>query len=245
MTRSILAAVAAVLLSACSSLVPAPDVPIAGNDPDAAWARHLETHVDPEGRIDFAGMAEDTSDLDLYVAWVAEPRDPEPTGEEESAYLINAYNALAMYGVLNSGLLPRSKVRFFYFCKYEENGRRISLYDYENDVIRRRGEPRIHFALNCMVRSCPRLPAVPFVAETLDAQLEAAAREFFNDPKHVVLEPDAKTVRFSAILDWYEKDFLEVAPTLIAYATRYREEPNPEDWRGRFLKYDWTLNQSP
>ena len=53
---------------------------------------------------------------------------------------------------------------------------------------------------------------------------------------------DGGKVRFSAILDWYEEDFLAVAPSLIAYANRYRDEPIPEHWEVGFLDYDWTLN---
>jgi hypothetical protein len=239
-----LAALFAALLASCSTLIPAPDVALRGADPSAAWERHLATYVDQDGQIDFESMAESPEDLELFVAWTAQARIPALQGEEEIAYLINAYNALAMYGVLHAGVRPKAKIRFFYLRKFEEGGRKISLYDFENDVIRKRGEPRIHFALNCMVRSCPRLPNVPFTHEMLDAQLEAAAIEFFNSPRHVQLDPGKKTVRFSAILDWYEEDFLDVAPSLIAYANRYREDPIPEDWKVRFLDYDWTLNQS-
>ena len=38
----------------------------------------------------------------------------------------------------------------------------MSLYTLENDVIRPLGDERVHFALNCMVVSCPRLPRVAF-----------------------------------------------------------------------------------
>ena len=72
-------------------------------------------------------------------------------------------------------------------------------------MIRERGDPRIHFALNCMVRSCPRLPQLPFRAETLDAQLDGAAEEFLNDTRHVKLSPEERTVYLSSILDWYER----------------------------------------
>ncbi len=239
-----LSALPLLLLASCSTLIPAPDVQLSGVDPLAAWERNLAAHVDGEGRIDFDSMAQSPSDLEAFVAWTAKERLPALSGKDEIAYLINAYNALAMYGVLHAGVRPKAKIRFFYLRKFEENGRKISLYDFENDVIRKRGEPRIHFALNCMVRSCPRLPNEPFRPEELDAQLDAAAVEFFNSPRHVQIEPDKETVRFSAILDWYEEDFLEVAPSLIAYANRYREEPIPEGWRVRFLEYDWALNQS-
>lgn len=231
------------LFTACSTLVRAPRTEIDGRNPQAAWARNLARHVDASGSIDFEGMGADSGDLDLFVTWVAQAGKSELQGDARLAYLINAYNALAMYNVLHSGLKPQAKVRFFYLRKLEEDGRALSLYSLENDVIRKLGDPRIHFALNCMVRSCPRLPQVPFEAETLDAQLDAAAREFLNDERHVVTSPEDKKVSFSSILKWYSEDFLTAAPDLITYANKYRNEPIPGDWTVEFLSYDWTLNQ--
>ena len=183
-------------LAACSidvpapkAVVPPPSAPDAGSEALAAWGRVLSTRVDAEGRIDFAGLVRNGADLNAYVAWVAAV-SPEsrpaafPSTEAKLAYFINAYNALAMYNVVRSGMplhLPSDKVRFFYWDKLLIGGRRVSLYDFENDVIRPLEDPRVHFALNCMVRSCPRLPREPFAAERLDSQLEAAAKEFLND----------------------------------------------------------------
>ncbi|MCI0400628.1 MAG: DUF547 domain-containing protein [Gammaproteobacteria bacterium] len=48
----------------------------------------------------------------------------------------------------------------------------MSLYAYENDVIRKLGEPRVHFALNCVALGCPILPKKPFTGKWLDAELE-------------------------------------------------------------------------
>jgi hypothetical protein len=113
-------------------------------------------------------------------------------------------------------------------------------------VIRPLGEPRIHFALNCMVRACPRLPQVPFTAAALDRQLETAAREFFDQELHVVVDTERKTVRFSQILEFYTADFVgeskDPMADLIAYCNRYRSEPIPLDYRVEFIPYDWTLN---
>ena len=77
------------------------------------------------------------------------------------------------------------------------------MYDYENDVIRPLGDPRIHFALNCMVKACPRLPQEPFRAENLDETLNALAREFVNDPRHVQVVEASHKVRLSEILSFY------------------------------------------
>src|SRR5258706_10404666 len=148
-----------------------------------------------------------------------------------------------MYQVVTTPHRPQQRVRFFLLTAVVIDGRRTSLYRLENAVIRPLGDPRVHFTLNCMVRGCPRLPREPFEAGRLDAQLDAAARFFFSEARHVELRPEKKTVRFSEILSFYTKDFLAKAPTLIGYANRYRVEPLPADWKVEFIPYDWTLNR--
>jgi hypothetical protein len=208
-----------------------------------SWATVLQRFVDERGRVDFAGIRADPRPLDDQVAFVA-TTDPSSFDDPLArlAFLLNAYNALAMYRAAHSGVLPESKLRFFYFARHQVGRRRMSLYTLENDVIRPLGDPRVHVALNCMVRGCPRLPREPFAPETLQAQLNAAAVEFFAEPRHVQVEPARRVVRFSAILDWYEDDFLAAAPSLIAYANRYRPERIPDGYAVEFLPYDWTLN---
>jgi hypothetical protein len=241
----------------CATNVPAPRGVAEGPPPaaaaDAAWARVLERRVDDQGRIDFAGLAADRGDLDTYAAWVAAVSPASSPGsfataEARLAYYINAYNALAMYNVVRSGLplrLPSDKIRFFYSDRLLVGGKRISLYAFENDVIRPLGDPRIHFALNCMVKSCPRLPREPFTADRLESQLEAATREFLNDKRNVELFPPRRVARLSMILNWYEKDFLAKAPNLAAYVDRYRPEPIPAGYEIEFIEYDWALNAQP
>jgi hypothetical protein len=242
---------ASVLAASCTTYVPPPAVTLSSAvDPQAAWARVLATHVDGQGRIDFAAMQTDSKDLDTYVAWIAQ-NDPRSqpaafaTRDEQLAFYINSYNALAMYNVLHAGVLPVDTAKFFYFRALKVGGRWISLYDYENKVIRPLGEERVHFALNCMVRACPRLPQTPFAAGQLEGQLDAAAREFCNQPLHVEPMPAANKVRLSQILDFYTEDFTSKAPSLIDYCNRYRTDKIPATWAVEFIPYDWTLNQRP
>ncbi len=149
-----------------------------------------------------------------------------------------------MWNAVHGRWKPAQKIRFFYLTRLEVDGEKRSLYSLENDVIRPLGEPRIHFALNCMVRSCPRLPREPWSAEQLDAQLDAAARLFVSEPRNVERVPARRTVRMSSIFDFYRKDFLAQAPSLIAYVNRFRDDPIALDYQGEFIPYDWTLNQS-
>jgi hypothetical protein len=246
--RLVLAVSALFALAACATQVPPPKIDLAGQDAGAAWARVLDRRVDDAGRIDFAAMKGDSRDLDLMVASLA-ATDPAsapakyPTPADRIAFHLNAYNALAMYNVLHAGVLPVDTATFFYFRELQLGGRWISLYAYENDVIRPLGEERVHFALNCMVRACPRLPRQPFTAAKLEQQLDDAAREFFAKTLHVRIDDAARTVWFSQILEFYTGDFLQKAPSLIEYANRYRTEKIPTDYKVQFTPYDWTLNQ--
>ncbi len=210
---------------------------------DPSWPRVLERFVDERGRVGFAAVKADPADLRAQTDFVAATA-PEavPEGAPRLAYLLNAYNALAMSHAAHSGLMPKSKVRFFFLSRHDVGGRRLSLHALENKVIRPLGDPRVHFALNCMVRGCPRLPREPFSPEILQAQLNRAAVEFFGERRHVQVDEAARVVRFSAILDWYKEDFLAAAPSLISYANRFRESKIPEDFKVEFLPYDWELN---
>jgi len=238
---------AAALPAACTSNIAPPKVDLAGADPAAAWARVLARFVDARGRIDFAGLKEDPADLETTVAWIA-ATSPENAPqrfrrrEEIVAYYINTYNALAMYNVIRSGVEPAANARFFWINEFLVGGTSFNLYEFERDIIRPLGEPRVHFALNCMSRSCPRLPQVPFTPDKLDEQLEDAAREFFDNPLNVIVFPEDRRVRLSQIMDFYTEDFLKEAPSLLAYVNRYRGKPVPEDYAFEFIPYDWTLN---
>lgn len=245
----------AVWLGACATIIPQPSVRERGGlPPYQAWARVLERFVDARGRVDFAGLAKDRADLDRYVAWVyavAPSSHPGlfPTRAAELAYHLNAYNALALYNVLESGL-PRTlslwgRYRFFYARKLRVGGAELSLYVYEKNVIRALDEPRLHFALNCMSVGCPRLPRQPFVAATLEASLEREARDFLNEPRNVRVDAAQRVVYLSEIFSFYTEDFLAHSPTLIAYVNRYRAEPIPESYRVAFIPYDWTVNWQP
>ncbi|MGE0652398.1 MAG: DUF547 domain-containing protein, partial [Alphaproteobacteria bacterium] len=167
------------------------------------WTGVLARFVDDSGRIDFAGLAAEPGDLGKIVAFVgavspASAPHRFPTQEATLSYYINAYNALAMHGVVASGSLDRfgliGRMRFFVVRHFTVGGQRMSLYGLENDVIRPLGEERVHFALNCMVVGCPRLPRRAFRAAALDRQLEQAAQEFVNEARNVRVDAVSKTV---------------------------------------------------
>jgi len=234
------------------------DLPQAPRAPAAealrAWARVLERFVDLRGDVDFVALANDRRDLDVYVRHVADtPLDDFGGRDERLAHMINAYNALSMYNVIASGI-PAShagfnKITFFVKRKLVVGGQPLSLRAFENDVIRpftrAIGEPRVHFALNCSARACPRLPRVPFTPGALAAELEREARAFFARPENFRVDAGARIVWLSEILDFYPEDFVPAhGRNLIDAANRFAPRPAPTDFEVRFTPYDWTVANS-
>ncbi len=239
----------ALQLGACATLVSPPTVPLPSDAAAAevAWARVLQRFVNARGEVDFVALARDRGDLDAVVAYVAATAlESIPEGAPRLAHHINAYNALSMYNVIDSGLSPThagfAKLRFFVLRRFVIGGRAMSLYSYENDVIRRLGEARVHFALNCMARSCPVLPRQPFRAATLDADLTREALAFFARPDNLRVDHGARVVWLNEVMRFYTEDFTAAAaPSLLDYAARYTGQPLPRDYKVRFTPYDWSV----
>ncbi len=224
---------------------------------DAALARF----VSDDGRVDYAVLEADGSalacarDLAQFDLTLLRSR------EEKLAFWINAYNCLALVGVLKHLRENRSyrgvmqsgylgALRFFYLDRYVVGGRKLSLATIENRI--RRGqlrEPRIHFALVCASASCPPLKRGLYSAEHIDDDLDAAARNFICSPKGVYVERETHTLWLSPIFKWYHKDFEREAGSVVNYIARYLSdheraylERHGAQIRLRYGKYDWTLN---
>lgn len=218
------------------------------------WEYVLANYVDEEGRTNFKALSEDITPLEnvvTFIGFASPTATPElfTSPEEVMSYHINSYNALAMFGVIEKGIPDGftsffSRAAFFKFRDVVIGGKVTNLYDYENDVIRRLNEPRAHFALNCMVKDCPRLPKTPFYPESLNETLEQLTHEFFNKQKHFYLDHKRKRAYVSEILDFYTEDFVASgrAKDLPQYINQYIEQAIPSNYKLRFIDYDWRIN---
>ncbi|MGH7781555.1 MAG: DUF547 domain-containing protein [Candidatus Binataceae bacterium] len=240
----------------------------------------LHQFVNDQGLVNYTALKQDRANLDRYYALIA-AYSPDssprmfPTEQSRLAYWLNAYNAAVIETVLNyypiasvedvkpPGLLffmPR-KSGFFLFQRITLGGETKSLYSLENSIIRRRfADPRVHFALNCASRGCPRLPRYAFTAEQLDHQLDLAARQFVAEPRNLQIDHETRTVWMSSIFKWYQSDFTgwyrqrypDKAATVANYVALYLPPEEAADlmssaaYRVRFFEYDWRLNdQNP
>lgn len=166
--------------------------------------------------------------------------------KQQLAFYINAYNAWILHEAL--GKYPTKSVKdtlftFFTSKRITVAGQQTSFKALEDNVIRKLGEPRIHFALNCASRSCPPLSRQAFTSGNLDGQFETLAKGYVNSERGVRYSPETKTAELSKIFDWYKDDFKgEGGP--IAFINKRRSTPLAADAKINYQDYDWGLNEA-
>jgi hypothetical protein len=256
MRRAGVLLIAVMLISGCST-VPKTFAPVQPLTPQqfshAALDGVLRDHV-ADGVVDYPAIAKD-SRFDKYL-WHLDRIDPNalPTYHHRLAFWINAYNAFAVKGILD-GYSPATrlgKYRYFIARKYQVGGAAVNLYGLERGLlIPDFRDPRIHFAIVCASKSCPKLPSWTYEPENLDAQLEFAAKEFINDPERNRFDRNRRIAYLSMIFKWSEKGFVAHSGSLLKYVKQYvadkalAKDLDIVPYKIEFLEYDWSLNGTP
>jgi hypothetical protein len=125
-------------------------------------------------------------------------------------------------------------------------GRRLTLDQIEHAILRREfDEPRIHYAINCASIGCPNLKASAWRADTLNADLDAAARAYINHSRGVSVAANGR-VSASSIYQWFSADFGGSDARVLAHIRHYaapalRARLEGADDISRYA-YDWSLN---
>lgn len=205
----------------------------------------LASVVDAAGAVDYARLRNERAALDAYLGWVAvAPLSWEQLEAPDLAFLINAYNAWVLHGVLQDEPardVDTHKLEFFLRRRYRVAGRWLPLHWLEHRVIRARfDEPRVHFALNCASKGCPPLLNRRYDRHRLVGDLAAAEARTLDDPRYARWDGDALEV--SALFEWFAEDF---QPSPEAYLRAARPDwPWSERTELRALPWDWSLNRA-
>ncbi len=220
---------------------------MAADVPHELFQRVISQHVD-NGVVDYPAIGKN-SDYQNYLVSL-KPAVKFQSTNQALSYWINAYNALAIQGILD-GRSPSSffgKIGYFYNAEYTVNGLTINLYNLEHDYILTLGEPRVHFALNCASASCPILESNIYRKEILEQQLEQVAIKFINDTSRNRFDYQTKTAYLSKIFDWFEDDFAKHSGTVQNYLALYISDAKisnalaNNEFTIEYLEYDWSLN---
>ena len=224
----------------------------------------LHKYVDDKGMVAYAKWKASDADVkaldDYLVALGCVNLTKATTKEGQLAFWINAYNAVTIRGILReypTTSIRNHTVKAFGYNIWKDlllvvDGRTVSLDDIEHRVLRKLGEPRIHFAIVCASVGCPPLGNRAFTADKLGDQLDETARAFFANPANLKLDPRTRTVEISQIIEWFGKDFAATTPEQLAAVRKYFPRPDEAAWVAgsgvtvKYLNYDWSLNdQSP
>jgi len=197
-----------------------------------------------------------------YDAWVKDPRHAKVRDEILSinasdlksqdaklAYWINAYN------VLTIDLINKKKEResiknlggtFTSAWKSHKwtfaDGKERHLDNIEHDIVRKFGDARIHFAVNCAAKSCPDLRDEAYRPNELNAQLDEQTRlTLKNGTKGFEAVEGVNIIRVSKVMNWFDDDFNN--GNLNLWLKPYLGDAINDDTKIKFFKYDWSLNK--
>jgi len=225
----------------------------------SAWTALLQKHVNENGEVNYeAFKAQDREALGAYLNLLSTASTRvETTREASLAFWINAYNAVTVEGILRE--YPTSSIRnhtaklvgynIWKDLLLAVGNTQISLNDMEHEVLRKMGDPRIHFAIVCASHSCPRLLNQAYTAENLEAQLVANTQAFFANRENFQYDPNQRQFKLSSIIDWFKEDFGNDQANQLATIAPYLPDQQAYDAavansvRVSYLEYDWSLNE--
>lgn len=230
---------------------------------DALLSRYVVVSSDGINRVNYRAWkasAEDMRALDAYIAQMQRERPSAMRRDEAFAYWANLYNAVTLQVVLQNypvnsirdirsrTLDPRGLVGPWRTKIVAVEGRRMSLDDIEHGTLRPQfGDPRVHYAVNCASIGCPNLQPRAWRAQTLNADLDAAARAYVNHPRGVSISANGD-VRASSIFDWFKSDFGGADAGVLAHVRRYADPALTRRLQNasaiRSYGYDWALNDA-
>lgn len=208
-----------------------------------SWNTLLQQNVTAKGNVNYEGFRKNSSKLREYIATLADnlPQD-DWTKNEKLSYWMNAYNAMTVDLILRN--MPLESIKDIKNPWEQRNWKLGEKYynldEIEHQILRKMGDPRIHFGINCASFSCPPLLNEAFIPSKVDAQLDVVAKKFINDPSRNMLSENS--VEISKIFDWFSKDFKNNG-SIIDYLNKYSNIKISEDAKVRYMDYDWALNK--
>jgi len=160
---------------------------------------------------------------------------------------------------------------FFDGLKFVAGGRRYSLNEIEKGILLGRPgavgaaadayksvapdvpDARVHMAVVCASRGCPRLSRAAFEADTVNDQLRRAVTEFAGDQTRCRFDRSQRRVEISKLFEWYAGDFSNPgfrphAASVYEFLARHVDDEElgrslrNDRWTMVFLPWDWSLN---
>jgi hypothetical protein len=204
------------------------------------------------GVVDYQGFNKEEAKLDRYLDILAGVDTQTLSRNEQFAFYINAYNAWTIKLILSRypDIKSIKELGGIFSSPWKKeicriDGEMMTLDHIEHDILRPRfKDPRVHFVINCASKSCPHLIPEPYRGNSLEQQLDQAAKAFINNPRSNRIE--GNTLFVSKIFKWFPEDFDH---DVVGFFLKYGEgelkrelESKRDKIKIDYLHYDWSLN---
>ena len=222
----------------------------------------LQKYVDRRGDVDYQTWQTNTQDRSTLLNYLRGMNSVDPSirssRQSEMAFWINAYNALTIEGILQ--LFPTRSIKdhapnasgynIWDDFKLPVGGSEYSLNDIEHKVLRKMGDPRIHFAIVCASKGCPQLSQRAYFSESLEQQLVHSAELLFRTPEKFSFDLQRGQLGLSPIIQWFGEDFGRTDQERLQYLSQFMPADAARlatsgSSASSYLDYDWNLNLAP
>lgn len=197
------------------------------------------------GQVNYAGIKSNGSDLDNLLSQIASYDLKSADVKTKKAFMINAYNILAIKGIVKEYPVkgPMNVNKFFDNKVYTVAGEKMSLNGLEKGKLYPLAkDPRLHFVLVCAAVSCPKLASFAFMPNKLEQQLESQTKSALNDPQFI--RKAKNKLQVSEIFNWYQADFKKTGKSILEYINGYLNAKVPANTKVSYYTYNWNLNDS-
>jgi hypothetical protein len=186
-----------------------------------ARRRNLEQVLDlyvRDGYVYYRALRQERRLLDAYLNGVATASIDSASRDEQLAFWLNAYNALALRTVIDHAPIPQRSREYppgsirqipgaFERLTHRVAGRTVTLDQIEQTILPGFKDPRVYFALGRGAVGSGRLRSEPFTAAGLEGQLTEVASECVTHAQCVAIDRAQNKVMASSIFSWREKEF--------------------------------------
>lgn len=215
----------------------------AAEEPDySLYEKALQKHV-REGSVNYAGLAKDNNFKTFMTALHKFDRSKLQGKDEEKAFYINLYNALTLELIVQN--LPLESIkdigRPWSKKLYQNGGEKLTLDHIEHKILRKMGDYRIHFAINCASIGCPDLRPEAYVGDKLNSQLAQQMKLFLSNQDKGVKVDQSGVAQVSKIFYWFRKDFGGKDGVLNILQQRHPQGSKIK--KLKFTSYNWDLNK--
>ena len=197
------------------------------------------------GKVDYKSIKSDElANLDGLIKMTENAIKSNKIDQQKASY-INLYNLLVIKQIVKSPTIssPNEIQGFFDKNKFEINGKKITLNNLENKIIRPLfKDARIHFALVCGAIGCPPIQKFAFQKEKLNEQLNKVTSEAINNPKFIKIEKNGRSAKISEIFKWYIDDFGGNSSEIIYFINKYLKDQKKIISSITYYPYNWSLN---